>query len=79
MGYAVGVVAVVLATPLVALLEGWVQRGISVYLLPVILERQYDGFRHGHASYLSLSAFTQMLASAGLRATHAFPTPAYRS
>jgi len=47
------------------------------HLLPVILERQYDGFRHGHASYLSLSAFTQMLESAGLRATHAFPTRAY--
>ena len=47
------------------------------HLLPVILERQYDGFRHGHASYVSFSAFKRMLASAGLRATHAFRTPAY--
>ena len=47
------------------------------HLLPVILERQYDGFRHGHASYLSLSAFTRMLANAGLRATHAVATTAY--
>ncbi len=39
------------------------------HLLPVILGLQYDGFRHGHASYLSLSAFTRMLANAGLRAT----------
>lgn len=47
------------------------------HLLPVILGLQYDGFRHGHASYLSLSAFTRMLANAGLRATHALATTAY--
>jgi PAS domain S-box-containing protein len=36
-GYAVSAVAVALATPLVVLLEQWVHRGISVYLLPVVL------------------------------------------
>jgi hypothetical protein len=47
------------------------------HLLPIVLERQYDGFRHGHASYVSLLAFTRMLARAGLRATHAVATPVY--
>ena len=30
------------------------------HLLPVIVDRQYDGFRHGHASYLSLSTFRRI-------------------
>jgi len=47
------------------------------HLLPVVLDRQYDGFRHGHASYLSLFAFTAMLASAGLRPVDAVATTAY--
>ncbi len=47
------------------------------HLLPVILDRQYDGFRHGHASYLSLSAFRTMLASAGLKPVDAVSTAAY--
>src|SRR4051812_9183444 len=36
-GYAASVVAVALALPLVAWLERWMARGISVYLLPVVL------------------------------------------
>ena len=47
------------------------------HLLPVILDRQYDGFRHGHASYLSLSAFSAMLANAGLQPVDAVATTAY--
>lgn len=47
------------------------------HLLPVILERQYDGFRHGHASYLSLSAFGRMLDSVGLKPVDAVMTTAY--
>ena len=40
------------------------------HLLPVILERQYDGFRHGHASYLSLvRVHAGCLRAHGLRAT----------
>jgi hypothetical protein len=47
------------------------------HLLPVVLDRQYDGFRHGHASYLSLSAFATMLARAGLNPVDAITTTAY--
>ena len=47
------------------------------HLLPVILDRQYDGFRHGHASYLSLSAFARMLAKLGCSRRHAMETTAY--
>lgn len=47
------------------------------HLLPVILDRQYDGFRHGHASYLSLSAFRRMLARVDLKAVDAVRTTVY--
>lgn len=47
------------------------------HLLPVVLDRQYDGFRHGHASYLSLSAFATMLTRAGLNPVDAITTTAY--
>jgi hypothetical protein len=47
------------------------------HLLPIVLDRQYDGFRHGHASYLSLSAFSTMLRTAGLEPVDATTTPAY--
>ena len=47
------------------------------HLRPIIDETQYDGFRHGHASYLSLTAFSALLRRAGLAAVDARPTPAY--
>lgn len=47
------------------------------HLLPVIVDRQYDGFRHGHASYLSLSTFRRMLVTVGLKPVDAVSTPAY--
>jgi hypothetical protein len=47
------------------------------HVLPVILDRQYDGFRHGHASYLSLSAFARMLERVGLEPVDAVQTTAY--
>jgi hypothetical protein len=47
------------------------------HLLPVIEDRQYDGFRHGHASYLSLTAFNLMLSSVDLAPIDAVLTPAY--
>jgi hypothetical protein len=55
--------------------------GVAVFefdhLLPVVLETQYDGFRHGHASYLSLAAFTGQLERVGLAVEDALTTPAY--
>ncbi|MFL5771189.1 MAG: class I SAM-dependent methyltransferase [Chloroflexota bacterium] len=55
--------------------------GVAVFefdhLLPIVLETQYDGFRHGHASYLSLGAFTRLLDNAGLVLEDAVMTPAY--
>jgi hypothetical protein len=55
--------------------------GVAVFefdhLLPVMVETQYDGFRHGHASYLSLGAFTRLLERAGLVLEDALTTPAY--
>ena len=55
--------------------------GIAVFefdhLLPIVLETQYDGFRHGHASYLSLGAFEWMLAEHGLVTVDARPTSVY--
>ena len=55
--------------------------GLAVFefdhLLPVVLETQYDGFRHGHASYLSLSAFGRLLDRVGLAIEDAIATPAY--
>jgi hypothetical protein len=47
------------------------------HLRPIVDETQYDGFRHGHASYLSLTAFSDLLRRAGLTAVDARPTPAY--
>ena len=55
--------------------------GVAVFefdhVLPVIEDRQYDGFRHGHASYLSLAAFSRMLESVDLVPFDAARTPAY--
>lgn len=55
--------------------------GVAVFefdhLLPVVLETQYDGFRHGHASYLSLGAFSRLLEPVGLAAVEATATPVY--
>jgi len=55
--------------------------GIAVFefdhVLPVLLETQYDGFRHGHASYLSLGAFQRQLERVGLTVEDAVTTPAY--
>ena len=47
------------------------------HVLPVILDRQYDSFRHGHASYLSLHTFAKMLEMVGLRPIDAVRTTAY--
>jgi len=55
--------------------------GMAVFefddVLPVLLETQYDGFRHGHASYLSLGAFERQLRRVGLAVEDAVTTPAY--
>ena len=55
--------------------------GLAVFefdhLLPIVLETQYDGFRHGHASYLSLGAFAGLLDRVGLEIEDAVATPAY--
>jgi hypothetical protein len=47
------------------------------HVLPVILDRQYDGFRHGHGSYLSLSSFQRMLSRVELEPVDAIETTAY--
>jgi hypothetical protein len=47
------------------------------HLLPVIEEGQYDGFRHGHASYLSLHALARLFERFGLTVVEALRTPAY--
>ena len=46
-------------------------------MLPVIEEGQYDGFRHGHASYLSLHAPARLFERFGLTVVEALRTPAY--
>ena len=55
--------------------------GLAVFefdhLLPVVVETQYDGFRHGHASYLSLGAFARLLEGVGLALEDAVETPVY--
>lgn len=47
------------------------------HVLPTVVETQFDGFRHGHASYLSLAAFNRMIAEHGLVTVDAAPTPVY--
>jgi hypothetical protein len=47
------------------------------HVLPVIEEGQYDGFRHGHASYLSLHALARLFERFGLTVVEALRTPAY--
>lgn len=47
------------------------------HILPVVQEAQYDGFRHGHASYLGLTALLPMLRDISLDAVEALVTPAY--
>jgi hypothetical protein len=55
--------------------------GLAVFefdhLLPVVEETQYDGFRHGHASYVSLTAARAAFERAGLAVVDALRTPAY--
>lgn len=47
------------------------------HLLPLVQQTQFDTVRHGHPSYLSLTALLPALARHGLTAVDAVPTSAY--
>ena len=56
--------------------DGWLALEFD-HLLPTIEGRQFDAFRHGHRSYLSLTWLAEALARQGLVAVEAKPFPVY--